>query len=157
MGVLELSQGFIEVAGQTRGVEAEDGQRAALLAHRFDDDERGMRLGMFRGDAVRVLIEAEADQIMLERGNTVEPPRGVGEGLDELFFDDVDGFVAVEERAGEVLVSGEVLGWQDDGLAGQAVTVGVERRFAFCRLRFSGRLNGPRWRDCARCGLRRDR
>ena len=93
---------------------------------------------------------------MLERGNTVESPLGVGEGLDELFFDDVDGFVVVDERAGEGLVSGEILGWEDDGLAGQAVTGRRSGMSAFCRLRFWGRWNGPRWRDCARCGLRRD-
>src|SRR6266850_5227119 len=104
LGLVELFQSFFEVAGQARGVEAEDGQRGGLVAERFDDDERGMGLGMFGADAVLVLIETESDQIMLERGNTVEAPRSVGEGLDELFFEGADGLEVVEERASEGLV-----------------------------------------------------
>jgi hypothetical protein len=46
--------------------------RVGHLAECFDDDERGMGLGMFGRDAVRVLIETEGQEIALERGNTVE-------------------------------------------------------------------------------------
>jgi len=72
LGRRRAVSGFFEVAGEARGVEAEDGQRGGLVAERFDDDERGMGLGMFGADAVLVLIEAEGDQIVLERSNTVE-------------------------------------------------------------------------------------
>jgi hypothetical protein len=87
-----------------------------------------------------MLIETEAHQIMLECGNTVEPPEGVGDALHELFLDGADGLVVVEESAGEILVGDEVLGGKDDGLAGQAVTVGVQGRalFAGCRLGAGG-------------------
>jgi hypothetical protein len=131
LGVVELFQGFVEVAGQARGVEAEDGQRGSLVAHRFDDDDGGMGFGMFGTDGVGVFVEAEADQIMLERRNTVEPPRGIGEELDKLFFESADGLVVVDESADEGLVGIQVLGGQDDGLAGQAVTIGVQGRALF--------------------------
>src|ERR1700732_2911581 len=111
------------MAAQARGVEAEDGQRAGLIAQRFDDDQRGMGLGMFGGDGVGVLIEAEGDQITLQRGYTVESPRGVGEELDEVFFEGADGLVVVEESASYVLIGNQVLGGQDDCLAGQAVPI----------------------------------
>src|SRR6267378_4081980 len=102
-----------------------------------------MGLGMFGADAVLVLIEAEGDQIVLERGNTVEPPRGVGEGLDELIFEGADGFVVVEESASEGLVGRFGRSGRDGRRSGMS---------AFCRLRFWGRWNGPHWRNCARCG-----
>src|SRR6266446_1196095 len=73
---------------------------------------------------------------MLERGNTVEPPLGVGEGLDELLFEGADGLVVFEVSVGEVLVGDEILGGQDDGLAGEAVTIGVQGRSLFAGFGF---------------------
>jgi hypothetical protein len=52
-------------------------------------------LGMLGGDGVRVLIEAEGDQIVLERGDSVESPRGVGDDLRELLFEEADGLEVV--------------------------------------------------------------
>jgi len=85
LGVVELFQGFFEVAGEARGVRPRTANAGVSSAERSMMRTRH-GLGMFGADAVLVLIEAEGDQIVLERSNTVEPPRGVGEGLERVDF-----------------------------------------------------------------------
>ena len=51
--------------------------------------------------------------------------------MHELLFEDADRFQVVEETFGEMLVGGEVLGGEDDGVAGEAVAERVERRSLF--------------------------
>ena len=64
---------------------------------------------------------------MLERGDSVEPPGGVGESLDELGFSGSFGLVCFGGEAAEVSVVGIViLVGHDDDMAGESVTEGVE-------------------------------
>jgi hypothetical protein len=57
-----------------------------------------------------VLIEAEGDQIILERGDTAQAPGCVGERLHELFFNHTDGFEIVKELLSEARLRDPRLG-----------------------------------------------
>jgi len=100
----ELFEGFFELAGEALAVHAQ-GREGSDLVRRS------------RGRAV-----------VFERGDAVESPRRVNEGLHELFLEDADGFEVVEELLCEVLVRVEILGGEDDRVAGQAMSHGVQAR-----------------------------
>ena len=63
---------------------------------------------------------------MLERGDAVEPPGGVGESLDELGFGGAFGLVLGGESAEVGVVGVVILVGHDDDVAGESVTEGVE-------------------------------
>ena len=63
---------------------------------------------------------------MLERGDAVEPPGGVGESLDELGFGGAFGLVFGGESAEVSVVGVVILVGHDDDVAGESVTEGVE-------------------------------
>ena len=71
--------------------------------------------------SARWRIGGAGEQVGFEGGDAVEPPRGVGEFLDELLFGGALRLVFVEEFLGVALIGGGVLGGQDDGAAGEAV------------------------------------
>ena len=50
-----------------------------------------MGLWVFGDDAVLLLGEAESEQSTLERGDSVQAPGGVGEGLDQVLLEDAFG------------------------------------------------------------------
>ena len=105
----ELLQGFFEFAREALAVHAEGSEGSDLFTQRFDDDGRRMGLGMFRDDFVIVLGEAESEQVIFERGDAVQSPGCVGEGLYELLLEDADGLEVVEELFREGLVGDEIL------------------------------------------------
>jgi hypothetical protein len=70
--------------------------------------------------------DAEHEQVVLERGDSVEPPGGVGESLDELGFGGSFGLVFGGESAEVRVVGVVILVGHDDDVAGESVTEGVE-------------------------------
>ena len=90
-----------------------------------------MGLGVFGDDVVLVLGGAEPEQSTLKRGDSLQAPGGVGEGLDQVFLEDADGFEVVEELIREVLVGDVILGGQDHCVACEAVAQRVQARTLF--------------------------
>ena len=95
-----------------------------------------MGLGVFGDDAVLVLGEADSEQSTLERGDSVHAPGGIGEGLDQVLLEDAFGLEINEETISEGLIGDEILGGQDDGVAGQSVAHGVQARTLFAGFGF---------------------
>src|ERR1700735_3583351 len=69
---------------------------------------------------------ADHEQVVLERGDSVEPPGGVGESLDELSFGGAFGLVFGGEAAEVSVVGGVILVGPDGDMAGESMTEGVE-------------------------------
>ena len=74
-----------------------------------------------------LMDHAEHEQVVLERGDSVEPPGGVGESLDELGFSGAFGLVFRCEAAEVSVVGVVILVGHDDDMAGESVAEGVER------------------------------
>jgi hypothetical protein len=95
----ELVQGFLELAGEAVGVQAESCEGAMGV----DDIEVDASLLGWR-------IGGAVEERSFERGDAVETPGGVGEFLDELGFGGSGGLVFVEELAAVEMVGGGLLG-----------------------------------------------
>ncbi len=136
LDLAELLDDVVELAREALAVHAEGVEGLDLFAERMDDDERGVNLGMFGDNFVFVLCKSESDQVIFERGNAIHAPRGVGERLYELVFEHTLRLELNEEFPRERVVGIQVLDGQDDGVAGEAVTVGVEGGAFLARLCF---------------------
>src|ERR1700734_566545 len=107
LDVAEGFQGFLELAGETRVVQAEGSEGAV----RVDDVKfEGSLLGGWVGGAI--------EERGFEQGDAVEAPGGVGDFGDELGLGGGGGLVFVEELAAVALVGGGVLGGEDGGRGG---------------------------------------
>src|SRR5260370_16741913 len=100
---------------------AEGGEGAGVFTQGFGDGQGGVDFRVFGNNVIGVLGEAQGEEIVFQGRNAVQAPGGVGDGLHELFFDHAFRLQVVEETLGEALVGGEVLGGEDDGVAGEAV------------------------------------
>jgi hypothetical protein len=128
----ELFEGAVELAGEALLGGAEGGESAGLLGEALGD---------------RDVVERGREEVRLERGDAAQAPGGVGERLDQVFFEYADGLDVVEEAAAVELIGGGVLGGQDGGAAEEAVTERILRaaRFRDWR-RHGGWRAGPRRR-----------
>ena len=70
--------------------------------------------------------DAEHEQVVFERGDSVQAPGGVGESLDELGFGGAFGLVFGGEGAEVGVVGVVILIGHDDDVAGESVAEGVE-------------------------------
>jgi hypothetical protein len=116
----ELVQGFLELAGEPLGVQAEGGEGAVGV-----DDVKvdGSLLGGWVGGAV--------EEGGFEQGDAVKAPGGVGDLLGEVGLGGRGRLVFVEELTAVALVCRGVLGSEDGGVAGEAVGGGVKRSALF--------------------------
>jgi len=128
LNLAELSKGPFELAGETLAVDADLGEGAGVLTERQGHRECGFGLRMVGADLIFHFGDAEREEISLDSGGTVHAPGGVDERLDELRFGGVFRVVLIQEGLGVALISGVVLGGQDDGLACQSVAEGVHFR-----------------------------
>jgi hypothetical protein len=77
-------------------------------------------------DLFGLFVDAEGKKISFEGGNTVDTPRCIGEGLDQLLFEGAFGLEIVKEALGVGLVGGVVFRREDDDVAGESMAEGVE-------------------------------
>ncbi|MGP0071766.1 MAG: hypothetical protein ACLPWF_07520 [Bryobacteraceae bacterium] len=163
----EHVQGFLKLAGEPLGVDAEGGEGAVGV----DDVEIDSGLiGGWVGGAV--------EEGGFQQGDAVEAPGCIGEFLSELGLSWRGGLVFVEELAAVELVGGGVLSSEDGGAAGEAVAEGILGRTLFAgggagsggekRIRAVGASTGVGravrdwgWNRvcherCLRCGLNMD-
>ena len=76
---------------------------------------------------------AAADRVDsgLERGNALEPPERIGEGLGEALFFVAFGSELFEDSFDVRLIGRDVVGWQEDGAAGEPGFQSVVGDFGF--------------------------
>ena len=123
--VAELVEDAVELAGEALLAGAEGGEGAGLFGEALGDGEVGVG-GIGGREVGGGFGESGCEELGLERGDAVEAPGGVGEGLDEVFFEGADGQEFIDEAAAVELVGGGVLGGQDGGVAEEAVAERVE-------------------------------
>jgi hypothetical protein len=84
----------------------------------FNHGGADARVG-FVGELFGELAAADGVDTGFERWNAEQAPFGIGDGLHERFLG-VGGGLVVEEEALDVLgIGGNVVGWQQDGAAGE--------------------------------------
>ena len=115
----ELVEGLFELAGETRAMQAEQGEGFYGRT----------RVGREGGKAARF-----GEEVGFEQGDAVETPGGIGELVDELGFGGRGGLIFVEELLEVSPVLGGVLGREDGGASAEAVAKSVERRAPFTGL-----------------------
>ena len=126
LDLAELSERPFELAGKALALGTDAGESAHVFTKCEGHGERGFGLRMVGAEAIFHFNDAEREKVGFDSGGAVHAPGGIDEGLDELGFGGVFGVVFVQERLGVALISGVILGGQDDGLAGQAVAERVE-------------------------------
>ena len=111
--------------GEAGFVQGEDGELAGVAFGAGGCGHGGLGLGVIDVGAFGVLLEAEGEEVGFHGAEAVEAPGGVGEGLGEVGFGGALGQVFGVEGLGVFLVGCEVVGGEDDDLAGKAVAEGV--------------------------------
>jgi hypothetical protein len=96
LDVAELIESFLELAGETRAVEAEPGQ------------ERDLGLG----------VGSLGEQFSFEEWDAIEAPGDVGHFVDELSLGGIGGLAVVEKLLEVALVGFGVFGGQDGDAPG---------------------------------------
>jgi hypothetical protein len=122
--VAELIEGFLELAGEARAVQAESGELR----------DQGLGAGGL------------GEQLGFEEWDAVEAPGGVGDFVDQLGLGGGGGFVLIEKLLDVALVSFGILSGQDGGAGSEAMAEGVLRGPLLAR--FGARAGGTRF-----CGL----
>ena len=123
--LLKQRDGFFELAGEALAVEAQVGEGTGLRFERGGDGEGLLDLLGGFGELVGDPDYAQGEEIVFEGGDSVEPPGGVGQGLDELGFNGAFGLALGDEGLDVALVGVEVVAGEDDDLAGESVAEGV--------------------------------
>src|SRR5437660_49701 len=130
----ELLERLVVADGDAMFVEGEVNEGLALLAKHFGHGEGGVDLVVFGVYTVRLFRDAQSEHIGFEGSGAIQAPREIGYGLGELNLGGVLRLVLIVESFAVALVGDEVVGRQDDGLAGESVTEGVEGGALFAGL-----------------------
>jgi len=96
-------------------VHTEVGQGLGLFAERPRHGERGRSRVVFCVDAVL------SQHVRFDGRDAIQAPGKIGDGLSQVGLQFVIGLVLIEKLFAMALVSGEVVGWQDDGLVAERV------------------------------------
>ena len=83
--------------------------------------------GVISRDMRGLLLESQREKIVLRSANAIQTPMRFGDGLHDFGLEKSDGLELGLELAAGFAVGGEVVGGQDDSLAGKAVAQGVQR------------------------------
>jgi hypothetical protein len=116
----------VVIALDAGGVAAATVELGALLEIDHGGGEEGVYLGIFGVDGVAEFVEAEGVDAALAGMSAMEAPLLIGESLDQVGFGGALGLPFDPVFVAEGLVELEVLTGEDDDLAGQAVTDGIE-------------------------------
>src|SRR5258708_2261988 len=96
----------------------------------FGLGERGVGGGVGGQGLIRKVVEAKRKEIVLHGADAIETPVGVDDGLHCLLFKEPGGLEFGVEVATGLLVGGEIVFGQEDGLTGEGVAQSVQRRAA---------------------------
>jgi hypothetical protein len=124
--VFEFREVDLVAAAETGFLEREVAEVFAVGEEdlRFDHGGADVGIGLV-GKCFGELAAAEGVDAGFERGDAEQSPIGRGEGMDEGFFG-VGSGLEVSEEAGDVaLEGGAVVGWEEDGAAGETGFDGV--------------------------------
>src|SRR5258708_35182113 len=130
----ELLERLVVANGEAMFVESEVSEGLALLAKHFGHCEGGVDLVVFGVYTVRLFRDAQCKHIGFEGSGAIQATREIGYGLGELNLGGVLWLVLIEESFAMALIGDEVVGRQDDSLASEPVTEGVEGGALFAGL-----------------------
>lgn len=102
----EQSQGLAELAAKAGFVDGQMGELGGVIVGTGGDGQGGVGLGMFDAGAFGVVIEADGEQVGFDSADSINAPRGVGQGLNQVSFRSALGLVFVVESLGEFEVGG---------------------------------------------------
>src|SRR5207302_3322862 len=122
----ELLERLVVADVEAMFVESKVNEGLALLAKHFGHGEGGVDLVVFCVYSVRLFCDAQCKHIGFEGSGAIQAPGEIGYGLGELNLGGVLRLVLIEESFAVALIGGEVVRWQDDGLASEPVAEGVE-------------------------------
>ena len=111
------------------------------------------RFVLFIGELGGELAAADSVDSGLERGNAIEPPERIGEGLGEALFFVAFGSELLEDSFDLRLIGRDVVGWQQDGAAGETGFQSVVGDFGFSFRRSGATWIAERWRGSPLAGL----
>jgi hypothetical protein len=117
----ELFEGFLELAGEARAVQAKRGEGAMKI-----DDVEGHFL-ISGGGLIGGRVGGAGKQLGFEEWDAVEALGGVGDFVDQLSLGGGGGGVLIEKLLDVALVGFGVLGGQDGGAGSETVAQGVVR------------------------------
>ncbi len=152
MEIVEFGEVFIAAAGKTIFLKAE-------IAEALFVGLGGVEIE--QGDVFVFELFGESDATggeggVFESGDAADAPGVIGDGLDEVEFDEAFGSELLEMSIDEGLVFGGVFGGEQDGAAaGEAGFHGVLRRGGAAGFGFGTRWIGGRWLGWQRVGFRR--
>jgi len=126
LDLAELREGPFELAGEALALGADAGEGPRVFAKCQGHGEGSFGLRVVGADAIFHFGDAEREEIGLDGGGTVETPGSIDEALGELSFGGALGLIFVQEALGVALVSGVIVGGQDNSLAREAMAQGVE-------------------------------
>src|SRR5215467_2015417 len=81
--------------------------------------ESDLNCGILGLNGLGLFVDAEGKQVVVEGSGALQAPGVVGDELRQLHFQPAFGFKVLVEGPGEAIVMLEVLGGEDDGLAGE--------------------------------------
>jgi hypothetical protein len=97
----------------------------------FRIDQTGSEGGIAVAETIGELATAASEDAELETGDAVQPPIGVGEGLNERTFEGADGLKFFLVGTEMLAVGFEVIGGEEDRTACESGFEGVERDLGF--------------------------
>jgi hypothetical protein len=138
--LFQLGFGFLEGAVEAMLVKREAGKEVTVPLEGFGLGEGAIdeRVGghfsflvFFLGTAHNgfacALTSREAKEAVFHGADAIEPPIGIGDGLDAFGFEQTLRLELGVELAAVILIGCEIFRGEDDGVACEAVTKGVER------------------------------
>jgi len=118
-------------------VERDTGEEIRIVVERFGLGEGGMdesvgvqfqplSFGTAHNGSACALAGREGEEVVFQGVDALEPPVGVGDGLDAFGFEQTLRLQLGVELGAVLLIGVEIIRGEHDGLAGKAVTKGVE-------------------------------
>jgi len=128
----ELRGVLFELAAEAVLLETEIAEITFVDAEDLRFDHSGASSGVrFGGEFAGEFVAADGIETRFESGDAEETPFGVGNGLDEVLFFVGFGLELAVDLGDEFFVSSYVVGWQDDGAAGEPGFQSIVGRLQF--------------------------
>jgi hypothetical protein len=129
----KIGERTLVLATKAGFVAAEEGE-SLILRERLEgegDADDFVDVSTIVGDVVLLIVHLEVDQGRFDGLDAAQPPAIAHDLEDEIEFDLVGGLEALDEGIEERIVHGAGLVGEDEGVAGESMLDGVQRRNGF--------------------------
>jgi hypothetical protein len=124
--LFELPESVFQGAVQALFADTEVDESLRVVAEGLGGGHYGVDFGMLRIEIAGSFRVSEAEHAVFDGPEAVDAPLVIGNGVGELAFEGCLGIEAVNDFAGELLVSGEVFGGEHDDACGDAMAAGID-------------------------------